>query len=519
MQIKPSLRRLGPLTIVAIAVTGLSACSVVEKYTPEVSDGVSNLTTKVSDLTTDVTSYVTRLIGLDKPAATKPSPNPAEKSAQISAVIVPATEPDAKMAESVSAAPPTAEAAASTETVPETAPAAPVIPRAQKVVIGLLIPLSGDDATIGRQMLSGAGMAVFDHAGAMFELRPYDTKGTPKGAAAAAKRAVTEGAMMLLGPLYSESVAAVAPITREAGINVIAFTNDRGVAGKGIYVLGHLLGPQIASVLAFARTRGVKRVAALVPDGRFGSRALQAIVAETRAHGVELDPVVTYADDVKSIDSAVRKLAGYDARKSALKKLRRRLRGRKDAKALARIDQLKNNDTVGDVPFEAIIVPSGSKSIHSIAARLPYYDIPSAKVRVLGISTWEQLDLKREPALEGAWYATSASVGRSEFEKRFADLFGGSPGRLAALAYDATAVAALLSRSFGGANFSANALTDNRGFEGASGLFRFLPDGSSERSYAISEVGFDTVKLVSPPKRSFAPEPAQTNPVTQPEIN
>ena len=512
MQLFSRLRRLGPPAIAVIAITALSACSTVEKYTSDISTATAKVTATV---TATVTAYVTRLIGLDKPGTPDPTrPAPAN----------PPANPPAKPAARAAPAEPVAEAPQTARRTPpivraEPAERAPAIPRAKKVVIGLLVPLSGEDAPVGRQMLSGAQMAVFDHAGAMFELRPYDTKGTPEAAAAAARQAVADGAMLLLGPLYSESVAAVAPITRAAAINVIAFTNDRRVAGQGTYVLGHLLAPQIASVLAFARARGVKRVAALVPDGKFGARALQAIVAATRAHGVELNRVVTYAEDVKSIDSAVRELAGYDARKAALKKLRRELRGRKDAKALARIDALKNSDTVGDVAFEAVIVPSGSKSIHSIAARLPYYDIPSSKVRVLGISTWERLDLKREPALEGAWYATPASAGRQQFERRFTELFGGAPGHLASLAYDATAVAALLSGSFDGPNFSAAALTDERGFEGASGLFRFLPDGSSERSYAISEVGYDTVKLVSPSKRSLSSQPVRTGPLIRPEFN
>ena len=177
------------------------------------------------------------------------------------------------------------------------------------------------------------------------------------------------------------------------------------------------------------------------------------------------------------------------------------------------LEHLENRDTMGDVGFDAILVPSGSSPVYAIAARLPYYDIPSDRVRALGISTWNRLELRFEPALQGAWYASPETELASLFKRRFAAAFGKPPGPLAALAYDAAAVAALLGRREQGADFSAAALVDSRGFEGASGLFRFRADGLSERSYAIMEVGADGVKQVSAAGREFGP-PRREPPVT-----
>ena len=375
------------------------------------------------------------------------------------------------------------------------------------IPIGILLPLSGSDAELGRAMLNGAMMAVFDHASPGFTFKPYDTGGTPKGAAAAAATALGEGARLLLGPLFSHSVAAVAPLARRAGVNVIALTNDRAAAGRHVFVLGHRPEPQIRAVVAYAGKRGVRSLAALIPTGRFGSQAAVAADAAAWEAGIRLHGIVAYADDVASIDDAVRRLARYDARKAALREYREAMSRRKDAESRAILDGLKNLDTMGEVGFDAILVPSGSNPVYAIAARLPYYDIPSDRVRVLGISTWDRLELRYEPALEGAWYASPASELRSLFKRRYAEAFGKPPGPLAALAYDAAAVAALLGARPGGADFSAGALADARGFEGASGLFRFRPDGLSERSYAIMEVGPDRVEQVSAASRSF-PAPA-----------
>ncbi len=370
------------------------------------------------------------------------------------------------------------------------------------VVVGILLPLSGEERELGRAMLNGAMMAMFDHAAPGLALKPYDTAGTPAGAAEAAEAALKDGARLLLGPLFSDSVAAVAPVAARAGVNVLAFTNDRAAAGRGVFILGHHLEPQIRAVIAYAGRRGIRSLAVLIPTGRFGAQAAVAADAAAREAGIEIHEIAVYTDDVPSIDRAIRRLARYDGRKAALREHRAALKRRGDVESLAILERLKNRDTLGNVDFDAILVPSGSSPVYAIAARLPYYDIPSDRVRVLGISTWDRLELRYEPALRGAWYASPATELGSLFERRFAESFGKPPGPLAALAYDAAAVAALLGRR-PGADFGARALRDPRGFEGASGLFRFREDGLSERSYAIVEVGEDGAKPVSPARRSF----------------
>ena len=63
-----------------------------------------------------------------------------------------------------------------------------------------------------------------------------------------------------------------------------------------------------------------------------------------------------------------------------------------------------------------------------------------------------------------------------------------SPQRLASLAYDATALAALLTAEDGTADYSPAALSTPQGFFGVEGLFRLRPEGPSERGLAIHEV-------------------------------
>src|SRR4051812_43936068 len=122
-------------------------------------------------------------------------------------------------------------------------------PTGQRVAI--LLPLSGARADIGQAMLHAAQLAL-DAPGAP-PLNAKDTGGTPEGAAAAARAAISEGCGLVLGPLTSAETAAVAPIARPAGAAVLAFTNDPSQAQPGVWTLGITPGQQVRRLVAAAQ--------------------------------------------------------------------------------------------------------------------------------------------------------------------------------------------------------------------------------------------------------------------------
>ncbi|MEE8280466.1 MAG: penicillin-binding protein activator, partial [Alphaproteobacteria bacterium] len=142
--------------------------------------------------------------------------------------------------------------------------------------VGLLVPLSGSSAPLGRALLNAAQLALFDLAGDDFVLVPRDTRGTPEGAARAAEELIDEGVGLILGPLFAPSVEAVAPAARAEGINVVAFSNDYSVAGDGVFITGFMPEMLVARIVTYAHSRGISRFAALLPDTVYGTRVADA---------------------------------------------------------------------------------------------------------------------------------------------------------------------------------------------------------------------------------------------------
>ena len=110
--------------------------------------------------------------------------------------------------------------------------------------VALLLPLSGNLSSLGQDLLDAAQLAVFDVADDSLVLLPIDTGGTRDDARVAAETAVDRGADLILGPLLATSVTAAAPVARANGLNIVAFSNDRSVAGDGVFTIGffHVVG-------------------------------------------------------------------------------------------------------------------------------------------------------------------------------------------------------------------------------------------------------------------------------------
>ncbi|MBI2978797.1 MAG: penicillin-binding protein activator [Rhodospirillales bacterium] len=371
------------------------------------------------------------------------------------------------------------------------------------VRVALLLPLSGANADLGKAMLDAAQMAVFDFADSRFELLSHDTRGTAAGAAAAASVAIGDGASVILGPLLAASVRAVAPVARAANVPVVAFSSDRSVAGNGVYTLGFLPSAEIRRIVSFARAQGIIRFAALAPENAYGETVVGAFEDAVAANGGTVTRIQFYDPGAEDFTEPVRALANYSTRRQALLDQRRALEGRDDEVSKHALKRLERLQTIGELPFDALLVADGGKRLQTIAALLPFFDIDPSKVRMLGTGQWDERGIGAEPALIGGWFAAPPPSARSDFETAFRALYGKNPPRLATLAYDATALAAVLARSDKGPDFSATAITSSSGFWGRDGIFRFLPQGTAERGLAVMRVTRHGAEIISRAPETF----------------
>jgi branched-chain amino acid transport system substrate-binding protein len=354
------------------------------------------------------------------------------------------------------------------------------------VKVGLLVPMSGANAELGKAMLEAAQLALFTTGGEQLTLVPRDTAGTPEGAANAARQAIAEGAKLLLGPLLAAEVEAVKPVARDAKVNVIAFSTATQLAGGNVFLMGFLPRQEVAREVSFARERGFTRFAALAPNTQYGHLVGDAL------------------RDVAGTAGATARIEYFDARGSDLgPTIQRLLTSGSSPAAVGPPGAPPPASAAAGAGFDALLLPEGGAQLKQIAHQLQQAGLDTARVRLLGSGLWDDPAIAGEPALYGGWFAASPPEPRREFESRFQATYGHPPPRLASLAFDSAALAAVLAKSGGPEPFSQEAILNPSGFTGVDGLFRFTQEGLVQRGLAVLEVQPQGNVVVSPAPTNF----------------
>ena len=350
---------------------------------------------------------------------------------------------------------------------PATAPRPLPARGTEAVKIAVLLPLSGANADLGKAMLEAAQLALFAVGGDKLTLVPRDTTGTAQGAADAAKAVIADGAKLIIGPLVADEVEAVKPIARDAHINVIAFATKTQVAGDNVFLMGFLPRQEVAREVSFAHEHGATRFAALAPNTAYGHLMADSLKEVAAANGSTVTRVEFFSGDP---GPAIKKMA--------------------PAKGTA-------------ANFDALLLPVGGDQLKQIAQQLKAAGVDLTQVHLLGSGLWDDPGIENEPALAGGWFSASPPDARSEFASRYQGAYGHQPPRLASLAFDAAALAAVLAKNPDPDPFSQAAIENPNGFTGVDGLFRFTQQGLVQRGLAVLEVQPGGDKVVSPAPRNF----------------
>jgi len=330
-------------------------------------------------------------------------------------------------------------------------PQQPAVAGNGQVKVGLILPLSaiGNAGVAAQSMKSAAEMALAEFQNPNIQLLIKDDAGNPQGAQQGAQQALDEGAEVILGPLFAQSVPAAAQLARARGISVIAFSTDSSVAGRGVYLLSFLPESDVNRIIDYAAGIGKRSFAGLLPDNAYGNVVDGAF---RQAVGRKGGRVIVFEK--------------YGADRTAA--------ARTVAQALSQAD--------------ALLLADDGDALVAVTAALTAAGANLKNIQLLGTGLWDNPRVFASPALQGGLYAAPDPAGFRSFSGRYRAKFGQDPVRTATLAYDAVALVAALARTQGGQRFSAEVLTNPSGFAGIEGLFRFRADGTNERGLAVMRV-------------------------------
>ena len=329
--------------------------------------------------------------------------------------------------------------------------------------VALLLPVTGPDADVGQSIANATALALADTKVTNIRMVTYDTG---LGVAAATQRAIADGNKVILGPLRSDNVIEVAEIARPAGVPIISFSNDVGVAGQNVFLLGHLPNQAIERVVLYAKSKGMNRFAGVVSSNVYGQRAQSNLTTAVRAAGGVLVGIQETNGTAASAEAAARRLSQMGA-------------------------------------IDAILVADSGRAAITTVPALRRGGLRTAKI--LGTDLWNiEGTLAGSSPMYGAWFASVSDTLYTQYATKYRARFGKAPLRLSSLGYDSVLLVARVARDWRpGTRFPVAQLTDPQGFIGVDGAFRFNPNGLTDRMLEVQEVQAGKFVTVSPAPSQF----------------
>ena len=328
--------------------------------------------------------------------------------------------------------------------------------------VALLVPLSGENAAVGRSIANATTMALLDTSAENLRITTYDTA---TGAGTAAASAVRDGNKLILGPLVREDVTAVLAQARPADVPLITFSNDTSIAAPDVFVMGHIPEQSVTRTVAYASGQGARRFAALVPNGDYGRRTGDALARAVAGVGGTLATVEQYDRGNTSIVSAAGRLKAVGG-------------------------------------YDAVLIAEAPRLAATAAATIRE---GGAQVYLLGTELWSgEASVASSAALRGALFSAVSDNRFRQFASSYQTRFGEQPFRLATLGYDAVLLTLRIARDWQpGRAFPTGRMLADDGFLGLDGPFRFRSNGIAERAMEVREVGNATVAVVDPAPTQF----------------
>lgn len=351
----------------------------------------------------------------------------------------------------------------------------PSINTSEPVPVALLVPRgSGQsgDAALAQSLENAARLAMNDLPNVNIDLRVYDTAGNAGAASTAAQQAVSDGAKIILGPVYAQAANAAGLAVLNNKVNVLSFSNNTTIAGGNVYVLGPTFDNTANRLVNYAGTQGKTGMVIVHSNdasGQLGQSAIAGALSNSR---------VNNAGSVGFERSQQGVINSIPTIKSAM-------------------------DSTGADSIFLTATTAGALPLFS--QLLPEAGVSPSTTQFVGLTRWDIPPQTLElPGVQGGWFALPDPAKAAAYRQRYNATYGEAPHPISGLAYDGiAAIGALVSQGKSDALTGA-ALTQNAGFQGVGGIFRLRPNGTNERGLAVATIQNKQVVVIDPAPQSFS---------------
>ena len=299
----------------------------------------------------------------------------------------------------------------------------------EKIKIGLLVPLTGENSEIGQSIIKSARLAINTINNASIEIIPKDTQSNPEVTLAAAKELANSGIKIVIGPVFNESLIYLGELSE---LTFLALTNKNDNFSKNIINAGINATSQLNAIKKFIELNEIKKTIFLTPDVSFKNEIEKAISNSK----IKVLENYIYNTDPTKLTKQIEKITRYEIRKQNLEDEINRLEKSEQSNKELLIERLKKRDTLGSVKFDSVVISDFDESLKSVTTSLLYTDITPKEKYFITLNQWFDESLLKETSSQPLYFPSANKDNYDEFSNEYFEKYNQYPNQLSFLSYD-----------------------------------------------------------------------------------
>ena len=333
----------------------------------------------------------------------------------------------------------------------------------EKLKIGLLVPVTGDNKELGKQIIKSVRIALEDINTEELEIHLKDTNSNPDKTIKSAYELKEIGVKIVIGPIFYESLTYLDEIE---DIIFLSFTNMTLDIPKNVISSGINATSQLNTIKKFIELNEINKTIFLTPRLNYEFEIKKAI----KNSKIKLSKHHIYDTEPTKLTAQIEKITNYKRRKQNLDDEIRRVEKSDLPDKDKQLEKLKKRYTIGKVNFDSIIISDFDESLKSVITSFLYTDVSPKKKYFITFNQWFDKSLTNEKSIQPIYFPSINQKNLKEFQDKFYKQFNEIPNHLALLSYDLVGLIHYLSLNNDFSNINSLFKTKNS-FKGKIGIF------------------------------------------------
>ena len=333
----------------------------------------------------------------------------------------------------------------------------------EKIKIGLLVPLTGDDKKIGEQIIKSIRIALNDINTDKIEIYLKDTKSDPKTTLRSAIELRELGIKIVIGPIFYKNLEYLDEVKE---VTFLSFTNKTINLPSNIISAGVNASSQLSTIKKFIESNENKKTILLTPKLDYESEIKKAV----KQSKIKIYKHYIYDTEPTKLTAQIEKITNYKIRKQNLEDEIRRVENSDLIDKERQLENLKKRYTIGNIKFDSVIISDFDESLKSVITSLLYTDVSPKKINIITFNQWFDESLINEKTIQPIFYPSINKKNLENFQKKFTKEFNQTPNYLTLLSYDLIGLVYYLSLNNDLTNTS-SLFKKKNSFKGKIGIF------------------------------------------------